>query len=131
MSIRRLLALAAIAVVALGGALIGPAVSNPAPAGAYAYYGSMALSPATGAVGRSWDYPDQASAERAAISYCGYNDCQVVVSVRNGCAALAASSTYYGYGAAPNLYSAQQAALYYAGSGSQLYSWFCTSGHSS
>ena len=60
-------------------------------------YAAIALSPTTGAFGQSvqWTLP---AAQIAAVNFCGVYDCQVVVSVVNGCAAVATSPTgTYGY----------------------------------
>ncbi|MEZ5212050.1 MULTISPECIES: DUF4189 domain-containing protein [unclassified Gordonia (in: high G+C Gram-positive bacteria)] len=128
MNIRKRLAVVGLAVLGAGTALTVSAVADPAPAHAYAYYGALALSPSTGATGRAWDYQDAASASSAAVGACGYTDCKVVVHIVNGCGAIASSPSYWGYGGASDLYTAQSNALYNAGGG-YIYDWLCTSGH--
>jgi len=128
MNIRKRLAAAALVAVGFGTALTVPTVVDPAPAAAANYYGALALSPSTGATGRALDYPDWSSASNAALSWCGYTDCKVVVRMRNACGAIAKSNSYWGYGWAANLYTAQSNALYYSGGG-YIHDWACTSGH--
>lgn len=129
MNIRRRLVAAGLAALGAGAALGISSAVDPAPAHAYNYYGALALSPSTGATGRAWDYQDATSARNAANGACGYSDCRVVVSMVNGCAAIAKSPSYWGYGGAASLSTAQSYALYYAGGG-YIYDWVCTSGHS-
>ncbi|WP_040510573.1 DUF4189 domain-containing protein [Gordonia soli] len=130
-SLRRRLAITALSVAAVGGALGGTALGDPAPANAaYNYYGAIALSPSTGATGRALDAPNVFSARGVAIRYCGYADCRVVATFVNGCGAIARSPYYYGYGRAPSLYRAQISALYNAGPGAHIHDWACTSNHS-
>lgn len=128
MKIRKRLATAALVTAGVGAALTVPTVVDPAPAAAANYYGAIALSPSTGATGRALDYPDWSSASNAALSWCGYTDCKVVVQMRNACGAIAKSTSYWGYGWASDLYTAQSNALYYAGGG-HIHDWACTSGH--
>jgi len=129
MNIRRRLVTAALAVLGTGAALTVPTAIDPAPADAVNYYGALALSPSTGATGRAWDYPNSREANSAANGACGYTDCRVVASFVNGCGAIASSPSYWGYGWASDLYTAQSIALNYAGGG-YVYDWLCTSGHS-
>ncbi|MFT4086835.1 MAG: DUF4189 domain-containing protein [Gordonia sp. (in: high G+C Gram-positive bacteria)] len=129
MNLRKRIISGALAVLGAGSALTVATVVEPAPAHAYSYYGAMSLSPSTGATGRAWDYPDSTSAQNAAMSVCGYSDCKIVVTMVNGCGAIAKGSDYWGYGWAPSLYRAQSNALYYSGGG-YVYDWVCTSGHS-
>lgn len=126
--IRRSLATIALVVAGVGAALTVPSAISPAPANAANYYGAIALSPSTGATGRALDYPDYSSASNAALSWCGYTDCKVVVRMRNACGAIAKSDSYWGYGWAADLYTAESNALYYSGGG-YVYDWACTSGH--
>ncbi|ALG84385.1 DUF4189 domain-containing protein [Gordonia phthalatica] len=128
MKIRKRLANAALVAAGVGAALTVPTIVNPAPAAAANYYGAIALSPSTGATGRALDYPDWSSASNAALSWCGYTDCQVVVRMRNACGAIAKSSGYWGFGWAADLYTAQSNALYNSGGG-YVHDWACTSGH--
>lgn len=107
----------------------GISVATAPAASAYGiYHGAIAVSPSTGATGRSWDYDTQAQANNEALGQCGYNDCQVLAQFTNGCGAVADSGSYYGGGAAADLYSAESQALGSAGGGYILV-WQCTSGH--
>jgi hypothetical protein len=84
----------AAAVIAASTVLLGVS-AGPAGAATSAsrtYWGAIAVSPSTGRVTGSWDYPTRATADRAAIKHCGIRDCRAVVSVANGCAALAQAS---------------------------------------
>ncbi|GAA2387614.1 MULTISPECIES: DUF4189 domain-containing protein [Gordonia] len=127
-SLRKRLATAALVTAGVGAALTVPAAITPAPAHAANYYGAIALSPSTGATGRAIDYPDWSSASNAALSWCGYSDCQVVVQMRNACGAISKSSSYWGYAWGADLYTAESNALYYSGGG-YIHDWACTSGH--
>ncbi|MFM9376505.1 DUF4189 domain-containing protein [Gordonia sp. VNK21] len=129
MNITRRLITAGLAAVGAGAALTVGASVDPAPAHAYDYYGALALSPSTGATGRAWDYPSESQAANAAQGACGYTDCRVVTTFVNGCGAIASSPSYWGYGRAPDLWTAQSYALSAAGGG-YIYDWVCTSGHS-
>ena len=53
------------------------------------HWGAVAFSPRSGHTGVSWDYPTAAAAAAKARDECGRSDCQAVVEVANGCAALA------------------------------------------
>lgn len=48
--------------------------------------------------------------------------------MRNACGAIAKGDSYWGYGWAASLYTAQSNALYYSGGG-YIHDWACTSGH--
>jgi hypothetical protein len=54
------------------------------PAAAQAYWGSIAIDPETGAVGRSGGKPTAAIAKRAAKNDCGDKHCKSAVWVSNG-----------------------------------------------
>ena len=55
------------------------------------YYGAIAVSPTTSALGWSYDYGSRNAAERAALGKCEEHadDCQVAVWFRNACGAVA------------------------------------------
>lgn len=53
-------------------------------------FGSIALERRRGYFGYSWAQPTAYDAERAAMKSCGDADCEVVVTVQGGCAAVAA-----------------------------------------
>ena len=107
----------------------GVSIATAPTASAYGlYHGAIAVSPSTGATGRSWDYDTQSQANNEALGQCGYNDCEVLAQFTNGCGAVADSGDYYGGGAAEDLYSAESQAYGSAGGGYILV-WQCTSGH--
>jgi len=77
-------------------------------------YGAIAYGEESTAWGYSFDMPDSASASRRALSGCAPrgNDCKVVVSFENSCAALAAASNKrYGTGHAGEREQAESLAL--------------------
>lgn len=99
------------------------------------YYGSIAYSRSTQVHGYSYDYTSQAEADWAAIQECqarsGTGDCQVVISFRNACGALAkAPNGAYGSGWGTDRTLAEtyavQSCSQYAG-GCQVIRWVCTS----
>lgn len=55
----------------------------------YSTFGAIAYSPSTGMFGNAWGQATQFLATNAAVSYCGHKDCQTVVWVQGGCAAVA------------------------------------------
>jgi len=62
------------------------------------YFGAIAFSQDTGAVGYGYDYPSRAAAEERALDECG-EACEVVVWFQNACGALAVGDDN-GYGSA-------------------------------
>jgi hypothetical protein len=52
-------------------------------------WGSIYYSPSSHATGFSHNYDTQRQAERAAASYCDYDDCTYAISFRNACGAVA------------------------------------------
>ena len=63
-------------------------VALAAPALAAADWGAIAVSPRTGKVGVSYDYPTAHRAKRRALNECHQRGCRVAVWVRNQYAAL-------------------------------------------
>lgn len=59
-----------------------------------AKYGAIAYGAGTQAVGWAYDQPDSNTAERSALAYCKKHgdDCELVASFSNSCAAVAAAS---------------------------------------
>ena len=102
------------------------------PAAAYSdYYGAIAVSVSTGNVGYSYDYESVGEAESAAIAKCGAGDCQSLVWVANGCAAVAqAPNLEWGSGYGASRADAEAAAIAgTAGYNAEIIAWTCTSGH--
>lgn len=62
--------------------------TSTAPA---AYFGSIAYSPSSGKTGLSWLQPSIDTAKTQAVAQCDEGDCDSVVWVRSGCAALVVS----------------------------------------
>lgn len=95
------------------------------------YWAAIAISPQTGNVGYAWDYPTAADAESGAIRKCNARDCQAVVNVTNGCAAVAqARNRAWGWGYAASRAAAQnQAIAGTPGAGARILGWACTTGH--
>jgi serine/threonine-protein kinase len=71
------------------------------PAHAADYFGAIAVSPSTLALGWSYNFRSRAGAERDALRRCAANahDCQIGIWFRNACGALA-SGNRGGWGAA-------------------------------
>jgi serine/threonine-protein kinase len=91
-----------------------PSTDSPtdSPPTTSAKFAAIAYSFSTTGVGSSWNYDDQSSAEASAMSFCGGGDCQIIVSVRDSCGALAVGYTYtsWSYNIATKA-DAEQAAL--------------------
>ena len=64
------------------------------PAVASAAYGAIAINPKNGDVGLSINKPTQRAAKQRAEKDC-FGNCQIVVWVRNGCAAVVETRTKY------------------------------------
>jgi len=82
---RRLLALAGIFSVAL--------MVQTAPAAAQDYFGAIAYSSRSGALGWANDYRSRYGAENAALSQCG-GGCRVVIWFKNACGAIETASDH-------------------------------------
>lgn len=114
-------------------AAVGSALTLGAPSAQAAryYYGAIALSPSTGLIGYSYDYPDVDAAESRALDQCGVNDCQSLVWFANGCGAVAYSQRTgtwsWAYGASRR--TAQSRALSENFSDASIVHWNCTSNH--
>jgi Domain of unknown function (DUF4189) len=61
---------------------------SAAPAAAQAYWGAIAVDPATGAYGVSYEYDTVAAAKQRARNECGSSHCRIAAWVSNGFAAL-------------------------------------------
>jgi len=60
----------------------------------YSTFGSISYSPSTDRVGVAWGYYSQSDAQYASDGYCSVGDCNPVVWVQGGCAAIAKSSEF-------------------------------------
>jgi hypothetical protein len=114
---RCLVTAAAVVVTAVASTVpLAPSASAGGGWGAIAYAFS-------GAWGRSQNYPTAPSAQQTAINYCGYSDCQVLVTF-NACGAVAANGFVRGGGFGPDLGAAMADAQHKIGGG-WIDSWAC------
>jgi hypothetical protein len=114
---------AAVALLSMAAATAMSTALAPA-ATADGYVGAIAYSRGGGMYGRAWDAPTKAAAVSAAMSACGYTDCQVLVTFTN-CGAIAydaAGDRQGGFG--PTLGAAEQDALNRLGGG-WIDTWAC------
>lgn len=109
---------------------------SPADAGDQPVYpdrdwGAIAVSPGRGNTGYTWDHASADSASGGAIARCGASDCQTVVVVSDGCAALAqASNRALGWAYGISRADAESGAIGATpGRGAHVISWTCTTGH--
>ncbi len=113
----------AAAVVASLASVVGMTLAVAPAANAASYWGAIAYSTSTGSGGRAWDHPTKQSANNMALSYCGYTDCQVLVSFTE-CGAVAENSNSRAGGYGPTLQLAMSEALNHA-PGGWILSWQC------
>jgi hypothetical protein len=111
----------AVAVAAMTTA-VATTVALPPPAGAGGGWGAIAYT-VTGLWGRSQNYPTAAAAQQTALNFCGYSDCQVLVTF-NACGAVAANGFVRAGGFGNNLAAAMQDAQNKVGGG-WIDSWAC------
>jgi len=129
--IRRLVLTGAIAVAVVGSGAAGGTGLAATPAtssAATSLWGAIAVSPATGHTGVSWNYPSATAAGTRARRECAAADCQVVVEVSNGCAALAqADNRALGWAARATLAAAETAAKRATrGAHPRIVAWVCS-----
>lgn len=124
--IRSFIARTAVASALAGAALIGTAV--PASAAPVDNWGAIAISVRTGNIGYAYDQPSAGSAVNAAVRKCGASDCQEIVRVANGCAAVAqAPNRAWGWGYGASRAAAEGAAISGTpGRGARVLQWLCT-----
>jgi len=93
-------------------ALVGLfSVALSAPAAADDYFGAIAFSTSSGALGWSYDYGSRDEAEEQALQQCG-GGCRVVLWFKNACGAIATSSDHsYGSGWATSRRAAEEIAM--------------------
>lgn len=98
-------------ILVMAGALICALAIQAAPASARDYYGAIAFSVESGALGWAYDYDSRGAAENEATSQCG-GGCSAVLWFRNACGAIATSSDHsYGTGWATNRGEAESIAM--------------------
>ena len=101
------------------------ALSLPARAD---YYGAIAYSTGSGAVGYSYDYGSRYAAEARALNECG-GGCFIATWFRNACGALAVGPRGWGAAWANSRSGAERAALGYCAqntAGCYVKRWVCT-----
>ena len=107
----------------------GTGITAPA-AGAFEWWGAIAISPTTGKVGYSQHLNSAIEAEQAAVGLCKARDCRAVMNFTNACGAVAqAFNTSWGLGWDQNSTGAQNKALISCsqhGTGCRVIGWICS-----
>lgn len=75
--------------IALAAGSVNALAYSAKRAGRTGYWAAIAVDRLTDAVGVSYDFRRARDAQTAALRQCGDADCEVVVTVRNSCAAVA------------------------------------------
>jgi uncharacterized protein DUF4189 len=84
--------------IVFAGLFFAAIMLSAAPAAADDYYGAIAFSTESGALGWAYDHASRGAAENDALNRCG-SGCEVAIWVKNACAAIATSSNHsYGSG---------------------------------
>ena len=98
------------------------------------HFGAIAYGAESEAYGFSYDQPNEAAADRRALSECGKHgdDCKIVISFLSGCAAVAAgTNNRFGTGQATTRQQAQATALgncgRKGGDSCEVKAWTCAS----
>lgn len=129
---KRILTSAAVLTATIGSLLAVHAV--PAQAQPRNYYGAMAVSVRAGHSTISTNYDSYAAAESASLNHCrthgGGGGCEVKLSWRNGCGAIAISRTHWSYGSGAGIGAAKRNALDANPGNANIKHWKCTSGYS-
>jgi len=114
-------------ILVLAALFIGVLAARPALADDY--YGSIAFSTNSGALGWAYDYGSQGDAENEAVSQCGAG-CVSVLWFKNACGAIATSSNHsYGAAWATSHEAAEASAMQYCqqnASDCSVERWVCT-----
>lgn len=116
---------AIIALLLLGAACVPPAaarevIRGPSNHGAIAYHAESA------SVGWATDRRTNREARVEALRQCGHPNCEVVVSIRGGCAALARGSKAHAVQKGATRAEAETKALRRCGAGCAILAWACT-----
>jgi hypothetical protein len=89
--------------------------------------GAIALQRETGAVGYSYDQPSSRAAKLEALKQCGDEKCEVLVSFRNACGAIARGTTKYFSATGATRQEAETKAQRLCGAKTcEIASWACT-----
>ncbi|GAA0944790.1 DUF4189 domain-containing protein [Pseudonocardia zijingensis] len=115
---------AVVTLLTAGASIMGATPASAAP-GTWA---AIAVSVQTGNVGWSYEQPSGGAAASAAVDGCDARDCQEVVRVTNGCAAVAqASNRAWGWAYAASRAEAEREAKRSApGKGARVIAYTCT-----
>jgi Domain of unknown function (DUF4189) len=126
--IRSLIVRAAVTTALAAGATVLAAAPASAAPNTWA---AVAISVETGNIGYSYEQPSAAAAAGAAEDECGAGDCQEVVRVTNGCAAVAqASNLAWGWAYAVTREDAEREAVRATpGSGARVLAYACSGVH--
>ncbi|MFF2082251.1 DUF4189 domain-containing protein [Nocardia sp. NPDC058176] len=107
---------------------------TPAQAQARNYYGAISVSVRAGHSTISTNYGSFAEAESASLNSCrtngGGGGCEVKLSWRNGCGAIAISRGWWSYGSGASIGAAKRSALDANPGAASIKHWKCTSGYS-
>lgn len=91
-----------------------------------AAYGAIAWHAETGRLGYSYDFQTERAANVAALRECGHERCEIAVSIKNGCAALARGSKGYTAKKGNTREEAETIALRVCGKDCRPLAWACT-----
>jgi hypothetical protein len=125
MTIRSMITRAAVAAALATGATVLAAAPASASPNTWA---AIAISVDTGNIGYAVDHPSASAAASAAEDECGARDCQEVVRVTNGCAAVAqAPNLAWGWAYGASLSEAKREAVNATpGRGAEVLAYACT-----
>lgn len=89
------------------------------------YYGAIAFNKSNYRYGYSYDYKNQADANRRALNECG-RGCQVVIELMNECGAVYKNDVRYAWSNGNSRQEAERNAKRQCGSDCSLVAWACT-----
>lgn len=89
-------------------------------------YGAIAWHQETSRLGYSYDFPTERAANVAALKECGHERCEIAVSIKNACAALAQGAKGYAAKKGNTREEAETLALKACGKDCRLLAWACT-----
>ncbi len=89
-------------------------------------YGAIAWHRETSSIGYSYDLPTARQANVNALENCGHARCEIVISITNGCAALASGRNSHAAKKGNTRNEAETLALKACGKDCQPIAWACT-----
>ena len=89
-------------------------------------YGAIAWHQETARLGYSYDFPTERAANVAALKECGHERCEIAVSIKNACAALAQGAKGYAAKKGNTREEAETLALKACGKDCRPLAWACT-----